>query len=150
MKNWSVKNAHENSNWVKICPSMNSTLRNFCKGDAILGFLTGSFLGSPNVGWNKKLMKIWLVKITHENQNWMKNWLSMDSTLRNFSKTNSSSWLRKFFTFGSRWLFGPGAGFVILRNQNVTPIEIREKMEDLGEKMKTYVSKISPGSRSSV
>ena len=40
-----------------------------------------------------------------------------------------------------------GVGFSILRNQNVTSIRIREKMEDLGEKLKTLVSKISSGSR---
>ena len=34
-------------------------------------------------------------------------------------------------------------GFVRLRNQNITLIGIREKMKDLGEKMKTHVSKIS-------
>ena len=39
-----------------------------------------------------------------------------------------------------------GVGFSILSNQNVTWIRIREKMEDLGEKMKTHVSKISLGS----
>jgi hypothetical protein len=36
--------------------------------------------------------------------------------------------------------------FSRLINQNVTLIEIREKMEDLGEKLKTHVSKISLGS----
>jgi hypothetical protein len=35
--------------------------------------------------------------------------------------------------------------FSILTNQNVTLIDIRKKMEDLGKKMKTHVSKISPG-----
>ena len=34
----------------------------------------------------------------------MKNWLSMDSTPRTFSKTNSSSCLRKIFNSVSRWL----------------------------------------------
>ena len=38
-------------------------------------------------------------------------------------------------------------GFSIFCNQNVTSIGIREKMEDLGEKMKTHVLKISLGSR---
>lgn len=38
-----------------------------------------------------------------------------------------------------------GVGFVILRNKNITLIMIREKMEGLGEKMKTHVSKISLG-----
>ena len=40
----------------------------------------------------------------------------------------------------------PGARFARLSNQYVTSIEIREKMEDLCEKMKTHVSKISPRS----
>jgi hypothetical protein len=39
-----------------------------------------------------------------------------------------------------------GVVFFRLRNQNFNVISIREKMEDLGEKMKTHVSKISPGS----
>ena len=38
----------------------------------------------------------------------MKNWLSMDSTLRIFLKTNSSSCLRKIFNSGSIWLFEAG------------------------------------------
>jgi hypothetical protein len=40
-----------------------------------------------------------------------------------------------------------GAWFSILSNQYVTSIGIQEKMEYLGEKMKTHVLKISPGSR---
>ena len=40
-----------------------------------------------------------------------------------------------------------GVGFAILSNQNVTSIEIQEKIEDLGEKLKTHDSKISPGSQ---
>ena len=39
------------------------------------------------------------------------------------------------------------AKFSRLNNKNFTSIEILEKMEDLGEKMKTHVSKISLGSR---
>jgi hypothetical protein len=39
-----------------------------------------------------------------------------------------------------------GVVFSIIINQNVTSIEIREKMEDLGEELKTHISKISPGS----
>ena len=38
------------------------------------------------------------------------------------------------------------AEFPRLNNQNVISIEIRKKMEELGEKMKTHVSKISPRS----
>jgi hypothetical protein len=41
----------------------------------------------------------------------------------------------------------PIFGFVRLSNQYVTSIEIREKMVDWGEKKKTHVSKISPGSQ---
>ena len=37
--------------------------------------------------------------------------------------------------------------FDILNKENVTSIEIRKKMEELGEKMKTRVLKTSPGSR---
>jgi hypothetical protein len=40
----------------------------------------------------------------------MKNWLSMDLTLRIFSKTNSSSWLRKFCNLSSSWLFEAKCG----------------------------------------
>ena len=39
----------------------------------------------------------------------------------------------------------PSVRFFRLRNQNSTSIEIREKMEDLGKKLKTHVSKISLG-----
>ena len=35
-------------------------------------------------------MKIWSAKNTHENSIWVKIWLSMNSTLRKFSKTNFS------------------------------------------------------------
>ena len=41
----------------------------------------------------------------------------------------------------------PSVYFSILSNRYVTWNGIREKMEDWGEKMKTHVSKISPGSR---
>ena len=41
----------------------------------------------------------------------------------------------------------PSVGFSILRKQYFTSIGIREKMVDLGEKMKTHVLKISPGAR---
>ena len=41
----------------------------------------------------------------------------------------------------------PSAGFSRLSNQYVSWIGIREKMVGWGEKMKTHVSKISPGSR---
>ena len=54
------------------------------------GLLNGWGLVSRYVERNRKLMKIWLVKNTHENSNWVKIWLGMNSTLRNFLKTNSS------------------------------------------------------------
>ena len=74
-------------------------------GDASLIFPNGSCLMSMYAVWNRKLMKIWSGKITHENLNWMKNWLSIDLTLKNFSKTNSSSWLRIFSHLSSKYMF---------------------------------------------
>ena len=56
----------------------------------MLSFLTGSCSRSLDAKWNKKCMKILSVKNTHEKSNWVKNWLWKNSTLRNFSKTNSS------------------------------------------------------------
>ena len=91
-------------------------------------------------------MKIWSVKITHENWNWMKNWLNMDSTLGIFSKTNSSSWLRIFYHLSSNSFSRSSGVFSKLNNQNSTSIKIQKKMEEFGEKMKTHVSKISLGS----
>ena len=55
--------------------------------------------------------------------------------------------LEKFSNLTQDGCSRTGAGLSILSNQNVTSIEIREKMEDLGEKLKTNVSKISLGSR---
>ena len=55
--------------------------------------------------------------------------------------------LEFFLTLAQYGCLRPGAGFVRLINQNITSIGTREKMEDLGEKMKTHVSKISPGSQ---
>ena len=54
--------------------------------------------------------------------------------------------LEKFSTLDQDGCSRMGVGFAILSNQNVTLIEIREKMEDLGEKLKTRVSNISPRS----
>ena len=119
------------------------------RGDSSIVFLNGSCLRSPYVVWNMQLMKIWSVKITHENWNWMKNWLSMNSTLRIFSKTNSSSWLWIFLSWAQNRCSRMSAYFSRLNNQNVTLIEIQKKMEEFGEKMKSHVSKISPGSRAS-
>ena len=62
-------------------------------------------------------------------------------------KTNSSSGLRKFSLLFQDGCLRPSVGFSILINQYVTSIGIQEKMVDLGEKMKTHVSKISLGSR---
>ena len=39
------------------------------------------------------------------------------------------------------------ADFYKSNNQNVTSIDIRKKMEDLGVKLKTHVSEISSGLR---
>ena len=55
--------------------------------------------------------------------------------------------LEKFSTLAQDGLSRLGVGFSRLRNQNVTSIDIREKIEDVGEKLKTHVSKISLGSR---
>ena len=71
----------------------------------------------------------------------------MDSTLRILSKTNSFHALEKFSTLAQDGCSRLGAGFSRLSNLNFTSIKIREKIEDLGEKMKTHVSKISPRSR---
>ena len=70
----------------------------------------------------------------------------MDSTLRIFfRKLIILHDLEIFSLLAQDGCSRSGAGFVILRNKNVTLIRIREKMEYLGEKMKTHVSKISPG-----
>ena len=45
----------------------------------------------------------------------MNNWLSMDSTLRIFSKTNSSSCIWKIFNSSSRWLFEANCGFFYIK-----------------------------------
>ena len=76
-----------------------------CKRDASIGFLNGSCPRCLDSIWNMKLMKIWLVNLTHEKWNSMKNWLSMDLTLRIFSKTNSSSWLKFFYHLIWKYLF---------------------------------------------
>ena len=52
-----------------------------------------------------------------------------------------------FSTWAQDGYLRPSAEFNVLNNENVISIEIREKMEDLGEKLKTHVSKISLGSR---
>ena len=74
----------------------------------------------------------------------MKNWLSM---LEFFRKPILLHALENFSTLAQDGCSRPGVGFAILSNQNVTSIEIREKMEDLGEKLKTHVSKICLGSQ---
>ena len=71
----------------------------------------------------------------------------MDSTLEFFQKRILPRDLEKFSTLAQYGCSRPGVRFFRLRNQNITSIEIQEKMEDLGEKMKTYVSKITLGSR---
>ena len=71
----------------------------------------------------------------------------MDSTLRIFRKQILLHDLEIFSTLAQYGRLRPSARFVRLSNQNITSIGIQEKMEDLGEKMKTHVSKISLGSR---
>jgi len=70
----------------------------------------------------------------------------MDSTLRIFRKPILLHAIENFSTLDQDGCSRSGAGFVRLRNQHVNSIRIREKMEDLGEKIKTHVSKIYPGS----
>jgi hypothetical protein len=55
--------------------------------------------------------------------------------------------LEKFSTSAHDSCFRLSVEFSGLINQNVTLIEIRKKLEYLGAKLKTHVSKISPGSR---
>ena len=71
----------------------------------------------------------------------------MDSTLRIFRKPILLHDLENFPLLDQDRCSRLGAGFSILRIQYVTLIRIREKMVDLGEKMKTHVSKNSSGSR---
>ena len=69
------------------------------------------------------------------------------NTLNFFQKPILLHALEKFSTWDQDGCSRLGARFSILSNQNFTSIEIWEKMEYLGEKLKTHVSKISPGSR---
>ena len=62
------------------------------------------------------------------------------------SKINSSSWLRKFYLLAQDGWSRPSVWFSRLRNQYVIWIRIWERMVDLGEKMETHVSEISPRS----
>ena len=73
----------------------------------------------------------------------MKNWLSVIQHFEFFQKPILLHVLEKFSTLAQDGCLRPGAGFARLSNQNVILIEIREKIEDLGEKMKTHVSKNS-------
>lgn len=84
-------------------------------GDSMLRFLTRSCLEYSEVEWNRKLMKIFLAKITHENQNWTKKWLSIDSTLWIFSKINSSSWLSFFLNWNQNSFFRMRAYFFYIK-----------------------------------
>ena len=67
----------------------------------------------------------------------------MDSTLEFFQKPILLHDLEKFSTLAQYGCLRSGVGFFRLSNQNVTSTRIQEKMEDLGEKMKTHVSKVS-------
>ena len=53
--------------------------------------------------------------------------------------------LEKFSTWDQDGYSRPGPRFPRLSNQNVTSIDIRKKMGDLGEKLKTHILKISLG-----
>ena len=71
----------------------------------------------------------------------------MDSTPRFFfRKPILLHELENFSLLDQDGCWRESLGFIVLRNQYVTSIWIQEKMEDLGEKMKTHVLKISPGS----
>ena len=72
----------------------------------------------------------------------------MDSTLRIFLKTNSSLHALVFSHLHSKQLFQDEC--IFFYNQNCTSIEVRKKMEEFDEKMKTHVSKISLWTRSLV
>ena len=76
----------------------------------------------------------------------MKNWLWIQH-LDFFFKPILLHDLENFSTLAQDGCSWPDAGFSRFRNQNVTLIDIQEKIEDLGEKLKTHVSKISSGSQ---
>ena len=69
----------------------------------------------------------------------------LDSTLEFFRKPILPHDLEKISLLPQDGCSSLGARFSRLSNQHVTSIGIRDKMEDLGEKMKPHVSKISPG-----
>ena len=53
--------------------------------------------------------------------------------------------LKKKSTLDQYGFSSPGVGFVLLRNKNITSIDISEKMEDLGEKHENPCLKIFSG-----
>ena len=71
-------------------------------------------------------------------------------TLEFFRKPILLHDLENFLTWFQDRCSSLSAYISILNNQNVTSIEIRKKLEDLGEKMKTHVSKISSRSRARI
>ena len=71
----------------------------------------------------------------------------MDSIISIFRKPILLHDLEIFSLLAQDGCLRLGEGISILRNQYVSSIGIQEKMGDVGEKMKTHVSKTSPRSR---
>ena len=92
-------------------------------------------------------MKFWSAKFVHETKTAWKIGEEWIQHLEFFQKPIPLHDLENFSTLAQYGCSRPGVRFVRLSNQNVTLIDIREKIEDLGEKMKTHVSKISPSSQ---
>ena len=90
-------------------------------------------------------MKIWLAKFAHETETEWKIGYVWIQHLAFFRKTILLHALEFFLTWAQDDCSRTSVGFSILSNQKVTLIDIWEKMEDLGEKFKTHVSKISVG-----
>ena len=74
-------------------------------------------------------MKFWSAKFVHETETKRKIGLEF------FRKPILLHDLEKFSTLSQYGYLRSGVGFVRLSNQNITLIGIRDKMEDLGEKM---------------
>ena len=73
--------------------------------------------------------------------------LKLNEKLAKYEFNTSNFFENQFYFMPQDGCLRLSASFSILTNQNVTLIEIQKKMEDLGEKLKTHVSKISLGSR---
>ena len=92
-------------------------------------------------------MKFWSAKFAHETETEWKIGLVWIQHLEFFQKPILHQNLEKISTWAQDGCLRLDVGFSRLRNQNFTSIEIREKMEALGEKLKTHVSEISSGSQ---